>query len=407
MKSLGSLVPVGLVLLPLVLSAGCSKDEAPKLDPSAKAAASGRNKLNVRNPMGPMAKIDPQTMKDYRLDVCYYGTLSLRQARDSYLASLGKDEPSEKKIPSFGIPGPTAPALPPAASGAPAAKAPVTPPKPSAAPAGKPAADGGPSDAGAATPPPPDHRADLMMRAPHERNARACTAAIALREPAMGDVDTAVSAFAAYSVELAKDISTANQYYQREEYKKDAFAKGKELDKKLREELGKLDDMQGKLGSALATWRKDHPVDTSKMEEGEKVSRAALDDAREVFVMVAFKKADGDAYKAALDKLDRSVGAFKSYADGHPSDPWSKIMAGPFDAFTKTLKEAKLTPDKTFEPEAFLNLVTNFTGLVEARQRSISRASMARPPVMPMTSATPPSPEQPAPPAPQAAPPPQ
>src|ERR1700690_1813611 len=139
MKSLGSWVPVGLGLM-LVMGAGCSKDEPPKPDPSklaASAASSAGRRLNNRNPMGPTAKIDPQTMKDYRLDVCYYGTLSLRQARDSYLASLGKDEPSEKKIPTFGIAAPP-PAGPPAASGAPpagpAAKAPAPPAKAPAAP---------------------------------------------------------------------------------------------------------------------------------------------------------------------------------------------------------------------------------------------------------------------------------
>ena len=75
------------------------------------------------------------------------------------------------------------------------------------------------------------------MRAPHERNARACTAAMALKEPAMGDVDAAVATYATFAIELAKDITAAHQYYVREEYKNDSFAKGKELDKKLRDEL--------------------------------------------------------------------------------------------------------------------------------------------------------------------------
>src|SRR5262245_17717019 len=88
MNALRSLVPVGLVSLMLSGVAGCKKDEPPKPDPSAASSSTaashtGRlnSKMNVRNPMGPMAKIDPQAMKDYRLDICYYGTLSLRQAR--------------------------------------------------------------------------------------------------------------------------------------------------------------------------------------------------------------------------------------------------------------------------------------------------------------------------------------
>lgn len=381
MKSLGSMVSVGLIAVALGGVTGCRKDEPPKPDPAASAhsASSTRHKLGTRNPLGPVAKIDPQAMKDYRLDICYYGTLSLRQARDSYLGSLGKDEPSEKKIPSFGLPTPPG-VTPPAASGAPSA-APKAPPAPSA----KPAASGAPS----AAPPMPRRPDHMPMRAPHERNARACTAAVALKEPAMGEVDAAVAAYATYAVELAKDIATAHTYYVREEYKKDSFAKGKELDKKLRESFAKLDEMQSKLATALTTWRGQHPADTSKMEEGEKTARAALDDAREVFLMVAMKKADGDAWKAALEKLDKSVAALKTYADGHAADPWAKITAAPFEVFLKTVKETKVNAEKTYDAEAYLTVVTNFTGLIEARQRAISRHAMARPLVQPAGSGAP------------------
>jgi hypothetical protein len=364
MKSRASLVLVGLIALALGGGSGCKKDEPPKPDPAAlRPVSSARGKVNLRNPSGPVTKLDPQTMKDYRFDVCYYGTLSLRQARDSYLASLGKDEPSEKKLPNFGMP--ITPAAAPGtavASGAPVAtaKAPPVAPRP-----------GG-------TVMPGERRSDFLLRAPHERNARACTAAVALKDPAMGDVDTAAAAFAPFAVELAKDITTAYQYYQHEEYKKDAFAKGKELDKKLREGFAKLDDLSDKLGTSLIAWRKAHPADTSKMDDGEKLSRAALDDARDAYMLVMTKKADGDAWKAALDKLDKSIDATKKYATDHTTDVWVKIMSGAFDAFEKTAKDSKVTADKTFEPEAVLTFVSNFTGLIEARQRAISRSSMAK-----------------------------
>src|SRR4051812_31450074 len=99
MNSLRSLIPVGLMAVCLFGAAGCdSKKETPKPEPAAtgapKGSAAARSKLNIRNPMGPVNRIDPQTMKEYRLEVCYYGTLSLRQVRDAYLGSLGKEEPS-------------------------------------------------------------------------------------------------------------------------------------------------------------------------------------------------------------------------------------------------------------------------------------------------------------------------
>jgi Protein of unknown function (DUF3829) len=381
MKSQGSLVPVGLIALALGMGAGCKKDEPPKPDPSVSppsSAATQAQKPQHVNPRkeGAFGRGDPQAMKDYRLDVCYYGTLSIRQVRDSYLASLGKDEPGPRKLPSFGLP-----PAPAGAAGAASAKAPPPPPKP--------AASGAPG-----APPAPDRRADFLRSMPHERNARACSAVIALKEPAMGDVDVQAAAYAPFAVELAKDLSTAQQYYQHEEYTKDAFAKGKELDKKLREGFAKFDDLSGKLGAALVGWRKEHPADTSKMDESEKLARASLDDARDVYMLVATKKADGEAWKTALDKLDKSVDAMKK-APEQPTS-WAKIMAGPFDAFVKTAKESKVMPDKTFDPEGFFTLVTNFTGLIEARQRAVSRAGGPRPsmpmPAVPPPPATPPAP---------------
>jgi hypothetical protein len=384
------LVPAALVALALGGGAGCKKDEPPKPDPAqVKPMNSARGKLNLRNPTGPVTKLDPQTMKDYRFDVCYYGTLSLRQARDAYLASLGKDEPSEKKIPSFGLPMTPAPG----ASAAASAKAPPAPPV-----AQKPVATGQASASPAQAPmPPTERRTDFLLRAPHERNARACTAAVALKEPAMGDVDTAAAAFAPFVVDLAKDVTAAYQYYQREEYKKDSFAKGKELDKKLREGFAKFDDLSDKLGAALNAWRAQHPADASKMEEGEKVNRAALDAARDVYMLVMTKKADGDAWKAALDKLDKSVDATKKFAADHATDIWSKIMSTAFDAFMKTAKESKVGADHTFEPDAYLTFVSNFTGLIEARQRAISRSAMAKNAPAPAAPAAPAPGDQPAP----------
>ncbi len=385
MKSQGSLVPVGLIALALGMGAGCKKDEPPKPDPSTTPATSAA--MPTRPPHGNPRKEgafgrgDPQAMKDYRLDVCYYGTLSIRQVRDSYLASLGKDEPSARKMPSFGLP----PAGP--AGGAASAKAPPPPPK---APGAASAAPG--------TPPMPDRRADFLRSMPHERNARACSAVIALKEPAMGDVDVQAAAYAPFAVELAKDISTAQQYYQHEEYTKDSFAKGKELDKKLREGFAKFDDLSGKLGAALVAWRKEHPPDASKMDESEKLARASLEDARDVYMLVATKKADGEAWKAALDKLDKSIDAMKK-APEQPTS-WAKIMSGPFDGFLKTAKESKVMPDKTFDAEGFFTLVTNFTGLIEARQRAVSRAGGPRPPMAmpaapPPPATPPPAPAQP------------
>src|SRR5262245_48202280 len=92
-----------LVVFAAALAAvGCKKDEpTPTPEPTSSAPAPIRGKGPIRPPMGPLARVDPQVMKEYRADVCYFGTLTLKQARDAYVASMGKDEPSEKKMPSF------------------------------------------------------------------------------------------------------------------------------------------------------------------------------------------------------------------------------------------------------------------------------------------------------------------
>jgi Protein of unknown function (DUF3829) len=389
MKSYGSSLGLGLLVLALGVGVSCKKKEeaVPKPDPAAGVtSATPAVPPNRHPPRAPGARLDPQVNKEHRLEYCYYGTFSLRQARDAYFASLGKDEPSAKKIPSLGAP--PLPGAPGAAPGTPAA----TPAKPPAAGPAAPAARA--PDAG---PAPIDRRLDPSVRLPHERNARSCTAALALKEPPMPDVDAQMAIFAPFAVELAKDISAAQTYYQQGDYSKDSFARGKELDKKLRDEFGKLDDLSDKLGAALAAFHKDHPPDPSKMEEGEKTARASVDAARDVFMLIATKKADGDAWKAALEKLDKSAEALKSYTEAHPVDMWGKIIGAALDPFVKTVKGAKITPDKSVDSDAYLTLIANFTALLEGRLRAGSRAAMAHPPPPLLPNAPAPAPQQPPP----------
>lgn len=384
MISKRSLVSVALLALVGVV-AGCKEDApapAPEPPASAKGLVGPRGKLNLRSPLGPMAKIDPQVLKEYRADVCYFGTLSLRQARDAYFASLGKDEPSEKKIPSFGgAPNPT-PSTAPSATAAKGTTSTTAKPMPSAsaaaakAPATGAAASAHPA-ASAQAPGATAPRRDYTMRAPYERNARACVVASNVKEPAMGDVDAALAAFAPYALELSKTIATASGYYQREEYKQDKLAKGKELHKKLVEDFAKLDDLESKLGAAIDGWRKAHPVDASKLDEGEKDARAAVDDARAAVLAVIAQKVDPAAYKTTLDTLDKDTATLKTFGSAHAADPWAKVLVPSLEAFARTAKEAKVT-DKGVSPDELLALSSGFTSVLEANERALSRALVAK-----------------------------
>lgn len=374
MLRLGSIVPLVLVFAPTVL-AGCKKDEPaqpqPETAPSAVAMPSAKARLPLRNAMAPIPKIDPQAMKDYRLEVCYFGTLTLRQARDAYLASLGKDEPSEKKIPNFGMPPnqPMASLIPPVT--APAAGS-AGPTPSSSAKAPPPPAPSGSAFAGR-------RMADMGLRAPHERNARACTVAAGLKEPAMADVDAALKDFAPFALELSRNIAAASVYYQREEYTKDKFEKGKELHKKLLADFAKLDELSDKLGAAINAHREKNPVDATKLEESEKAVAQAYSEARGIVGLLVTKKIDQAAYKTAVANYEKSVGNVKELGTKNTNDTWAKITTPAFEAFLKGSRDAesKLT-DKGLAPDAFLQLVNMFTAVVEAKHRALSRALIAK-----------------------------
>jgi len=374
MLRLGSIVPLVLVFAPTVF-AGCKKDEPaqpqPEAAPSAVAMPSARAKLPLRNAIAPIPKIDPQAMKDYRLEVCYFGTLTLRQARDAYFASLGKDEPSEKKIPNFGMPPNT-----PAASLIP----PITAPA---------AGSAGPTPSSSAKAPPVPapsgsalasrRMADMGLRAPHERNARACTVAAGLKEPAMADVDAVLKDFAPFALELSRNVAAASVYYQREEYTKDKFEKGKELHKKLVADFAKLDELSDKLAAAINAHREKNPVDATKLEESEKAVVQTYTEARGIVGLLVAKKIDQAAYKTAVANYEKSVATVKDLGTKNTNDTWAKITTPAFEAFLKGARDAegKLT-DKGLPSDSFLQLVNTFTAVIEAKHRALSRSLIAK-----------------------------
>lgn len=375
MLRLGSIVPLVLVFAPTVL-AGCKKDEPaqpqPDNAPSAVAMPSAKARLPLRNALAPIPKIDPQAMKDYRLEVCYFGTLTLRQARDAYLASLGKDEPSEKKIPNFGMPPAPSPAslIPPIAAAG-AGSAGPTPSSSAMAPAAR-VAPSGSAFAGR-------RMGDMGLRAPHERNARACTVAAGLKEPAMADVDAALKDFAPFALELSRNIAAASMYYQREEFTKDKFEKGKELHKKLVADFAKLDELSDKLGTAINAHREKNPVDATKLEESEKAVVQAYSEARGIVALLVAKKVDPAAYKTAVANYEKAVGSVKELGAKNTNDTWAKISTPAFEAFLKGSRDAesKLT-DKGLPSDSFLQLVNMFTAVIEAKHRALSRALIAK-----------------------------
>jgi hypothetical protein len=216
---------------------------------------------------------------------------------------------------------------------------------------------------------------DMATRAPYERNARACSVAQGLKDPAMPEVDAAIAAFAPYALELSKNISEAAAYYQREGYKEDKFEKGKQYHQKLVEAFGKLDELSDKLGTAVAAWRKDHPPDASKMDEGQKLAFAAFDEANKLLVALLPKKVDVGAYKEGVPRLEKAIEALKTFGTANAADAWSKGMVPSLDMFLKMAKEAEPKVAETgLAGEMFGQMISSFVALIENKQRAVSRA---------------------------------
>jgi hypothetical protein len=375
------------------LGVGCSSNQEAAPD---SAAASGSAK---KAPLTTTAqkRIDPLVMKTYRADACHFGALSLVQARAAYLDSLGGGEPSESKIPEFGLDAVTTPtkdapsptpapesSAKPVGSGAPKAATSAAPKPPAPSAAAKPATSAKASAApaaSAATPPaasgsaglrpPPDRLANNFRSLPYERFIRSCNVAAGLKEPAAPEYDAAVKAFADYALPLSKALQDANAYYQKGTYKEDSFAKGKELHKTIVDGFGKLDAELKKLQTATETWQKANPINKADHEEGQKLADKAVADANAIILGFA----GGTVPKDAIAAFEASSGALKKYGDDNKDkkDPWATLLPPQNTSF---LEQAKLLVDvdpKAVGAAKIVNLITLHSRILETNHRALTR----------------------------------
>jgi hypothetical protein len=368
-----------LVILGAALSAmGCKDDhQAPVADMADAAAPASVQTAdpNLRKPPQPQARLHPHVMKAYRVDVCYFGTMTMLHTARAYLASLGGAEPSATKIPDFGDPDP------------PAAAAPPTP---------------------EAIKGEPDPKAEMRRRAlearrgavqqiPHERNARSCTVAAGLTDPPADEVDAALKALAPFSVELAKDIAVAASYYQQKGYEKDEFKQGKELHARLTEKFKKLEELHGSLGTAVAAWRQAGPPPEDpkqplprpegqpeekpdeaavKLEtEGRGLGQAAFAEARAVMWAALAGDPDVAKVKEGLEKVKTATESLKKFGEANQTDTWSKMMVPALESFLTDF--TAVAEAETF-PKHELKLITTATRTVEAHQRAVTRSIMPK-----------------------------
>lgn len=359
-------------------------------------------------------KPDPLVQKTFKAESCYYGALGLKLARVAYTESLGQAEPGPDKIPDFGTeplegpptkePPPAGSAAPAAGSGKPAASAkPAAPPssakpatsaKPPApagsaaakppAPKGSGAAQAAPSSkpngsAGPGVPPARDPAAMARIRSvPYERFVRACHVAAGMKDPAVPELDGALREFADYALPLAKTIAEANAYYQKEQFKEDSFAKGKEYHTKLNEGFAKLDEQVSKVEAALNKFKSANPINTSEHAESQKLAEAVVKQSAETLVKLIQTPRTEEgltSLKAEVEKLDGAIAPLRKYAEENKEarDPWATLVAGPADNFLNHIKAISEASPADVKVGRIVSAVTLFSRVHEGNNRALSR----------------------------------
>lgn len=319
----------------LGLVAGCKKDApAEETAPTSSAAAAIGSAAAPR--LSRSARIDPQTLKEYRVEVCAFGSVILKQARDAYLGSVGGGVPSVAKPPVF-------------------FKQPKTPAAPeAAAPKGHPV-----------------RPMQASRRMPYERHARTCTVAMNLKEPAMEGVDAAVAAFGPFAVGLGKDIATIDAYFAGDA-KKDQGAQAKTLHEKLTASFGRLDDLHGALFAAVNTWRASHPADPKDHSPGRKLGSTVYEHARALMTELISKTPDKGKLKSGWASYEASVVALQEHAKANANDPWPTIMLKALDQWQGKAKELAES-GKALTTDELFDLVPSFTQVIEARHRALAK----------------------------------
>jgi hypothetical protein len=247
-------------------------------------------------------KIDALTLKLHRADLCLFSSLGLRHLREAYLASLRGSEPGPGKVPSF----------------------------------------------------------DEASKVDHERQARMCLPKLWNAEPPLPDLDRVMASFAPTMADLAEEIEDGSEYYRLKQHERDAFAKGKAHHRAIVALFDKLDAGQAALAGALDTYRAAHPVDPTKLDEGERATALALEPGRALTLALA-AKAPPKVVEPLVTATTAAAKAAEERAAAHPDDPWSRV-APALGAFVTAASAAAA---KGATSDALLSETTSFARLLE------------------------------------------
>ncbi len=321
----------------LSFALGACHDE-PKSNASASPSisAAGETAVDpaVRNP-------DPIVTKTYRLEECYYASLAFRQARNAYLGSLGDAEPGPGKIPDFAVsedkPALAHPQPPVGSSGTPAGSAAAPP---TAKPATSAAKAPAPKSSASASAPSSSALADgkgkqmpnhAIRTVRYEYYARLCKTAAGIKTPEAPEVDGIVEDFTGYALGHAKDLTDANMYYEKGDYKDDNFARGKDMHARLVNDFKALDGQEAKLWEAVKGFEDKNSIDKSGWTDGQKLADDVVIAGRDVLVDFDSSKTEAAKVKADLERLHTAKDALAAFGKqgDNAQDPFYLILTGP------------------------------------------------------------------------------
>jgi hypothetical protein len=290
--------------------------------------------LQPASPLGPRSKprLSKTTMKRYRIETCYFGSVGVAYARESYWETLGPELPSSLNVPNFGD-----------------------------YPEHKPRRPGGRLPVAA-----------TIGRLPFEQHLRACTSAKTLK--GVDDYTALIPALEKYEKYISgitRTLNDAARYYARSEWKRDKFKKGMELHEKLSDELADFETRHATYGKAVAAW---FPSVGPLREEGEfdtgaKLAKAAVGAARTLTHLLL----DGDkgGVSDALATTKKAAAALKAHGERDAESPHPRIVGRKLDEFVKAAEEAAALDKLGVTQRYFVGY--GMGQLLDAEQRALAQ----------------------------------
>ena len=329
MKIIRTLMGIGVII---GMAVACKEEPPPppKPAPIASNGAATRAAPNTAASAAPArvaaARVSDATVKQYRVEACYYGALGLTKARDAYLKSLGGAAPSKTKLPSFGEFGPSA--------------------------AGRPRGVLG------------------MAPMPFARYIGACTVAKNRTQPAYATVDPAVATFEPFARKLNRLMMEASRYYQQKTYEKDGMKRGLELHAELTAAFNDLAPQLAELGKAIQPWQDKLPAPSEKLSKSGELAVPAIAEARKLVRLFIADERDTTATKTQYDATAAAIAKLAEYSQKAPTEPHIARVLPQLQQLMKAA--AGLLQEKgTLDSDQRYRLTSTMATIVDAHHRAI------------------------------------